>query len=210
MQGTTTWLGEWMQSWIQEMRPTYSYTGLTPVESAIVLQWTLYTAIAALLFEDSPVYAAVSTDVQQPIQRFFQSWFVSLLQLAAAESAKYQLSDKQIQDELLSRQEREKAYFIKRFDDLDRDLRKVELIKKRLKIGDWAVGTMKNLFQYDADFFEFERGQRAGMGLPEFDADITGIVGAAAENPYGFMQFGVEVPAVGVNDHRIQQDEDAN
>jgi hypothetical protein len=210
LQRITTWLGEWMQSWIQDMRPTYSYTGLTPVESSIVLQWTLYTAMAALLFEDSPVYAAVSTDIQQPIQRFFQSWFVSLLQLAAAESAKYQLSEKQIQDELLSRQEREKAFFIKRFDDLDRDMRKVELIKKRLKIGDWSVGTMKNLFQYDADFFEFERAQRAGMGLPEFDADITGIIGAAPENPYGFMQFGVEAPAVGVNDHRVQQDEDAN
>ncbi len=210
LQSCTTWLGEWMQSWIQEMRPTSSYTGFTGGETAIILQWTVYTAISTLLFENSPLYTEVSPDIQQPLQRFFQSWCVSLLQLSAAESQKYQLSAKKIQDELLSRQEREKAYFIKRFDDLDRDMRKVELIKKRLKIGDWAVGTMKNLFQYDADFFEFERGQRAGMGLPEFDGDITGIVGAGAENPFGFMQFGVEAPAVGVNDHRVQQDEDAN
>ncbi len=209
LQASTTWLSSWLQLWIREMRPTYSYTGFTPIEMSIILQWAVYTFLMSLLDQESLQFAEFSTDVIQPLQRFFQSWCVSLLQFAAAESAKYQLTAKEIQDELLSRQEREKAFFIKRFDDLDRDMRKVELIKKRLKIGDWAVGTMKNLFQYDADFFEFERGQRAGMGLPEFDADITGIVGAAPENPYGFMQFGVEAPAVGVNDHRVQQDEDA-
>lgn len=49
------------------------------------------------------------------------------------------------------------------------------MIKKSLKIGDWAVGTVKNLFTYDANFYEFERSQRSAMGLPEFGGgDVEG------------------------------------
>ena len=86
----------------------------------------------------------------------------------------------------------------------------MELIKKNLKIGDWAVGNVKNLFHYDADFFEFERAQRAEMGVPDFDGRITGVDegGAAAENPFGFYMFAEAGPTMHDNDHRGRQDED--
>ena len=107
-----------------------------------------------------------------------------------------------------ARAELEKNSFIQKFDKLDRDLRKVELMKKKLKIGDWAVGNVKNLFTYDADFFEFEREQRAAMGLPEFSADITGA-GAAEEDRYGMYNFGEqEVGMEDASNHRAAQDED--
>ncbi len=81
-------------------------------------------------------------------------------------------------------------------------------MKKKLKIGDWAVGTVKNLFSYDADFFEFERDQRAAMGLPEFSADVTG--GAAGDQDrFGFYEFAAQ--EIGMDDtsnHRAAQDED--
>jgi hypothetical protein len=101
---------------------------------------------------------------------------------------------------LNERAEAERAAFLKKFDDLDLDLRKIELIKKKLKIGDWAVGATKNLFAYDADMFEFERDQRAGFGVPDFEDNITGIRAAPAEHGgemYGFRAAAEE----GVNMH---------
>jgi hypothetical protein len=94
---------------------------------------------------------------------------------------------------------------------LDRDLRKLELLKKKYKIGDWNVGTTKNLFSYNADFFEFERAQRAAMGLPDFADHISGgpAAGAPQRSDYGFYEFGTEgVRMENSNDHRVGHDED--
>jgi hypothetical protein len=202
----TAWLGPWVQWWIRDFRPGMEFTG---AELAYVLQWSLTQAMIATVSEESVLYRGITVDIRKVAMKFFQGFFVDSLKFARTYVEKTQMTAKQIQEALLARQELERAEFIRRFDVLDRDMRKVELIKKRLKIGDWAVGTMKNLFQYDADFFEFERGQRAAMGLPEFAGDITGGSGAEArENPYGFMEFGTERVEVGINDHRVAYDED--
>ena len=82
-------------------------------------------------------------------------------------------------------------------------MRKVELIKRNLKIGDWAVGTSKNLFSYNSDMWELRRDQRLAMGLPEFGEGEAR--GAAAER-YGFFTMG---GGEGEGyDHRAAQDED--
>jgi hypothetical protein len=111
----------------------------------------------------------------------------------------YQKTPEQIAEAINARAELEKAYFIEKFDKLEKDLRDVEKRKKALKIGEWSVGTLKNLFSYDADFFDFERGQRMAMGLPDFAEGITGVAeGAApvlAEREAGY-------------DHRAPVDED--
>ncbi len=201
----TGWMGPWLQAWIRELRPGVDFTG---AELAEILQWSVLQAMLAAVSDDSPLLRGIPVDVRKGVNKFFQAFFQDALRVALANVQKTQLTPKQIQEALLARQELERAEFIRRFDVLDRDMRRVELMKKRLKIGDWAVGTMKNLFQYDADFYEFERGQRAAMGLPEFAGDITGEMGAARENPYGFIDSGAEQVVVGVNDHRGAHDED--
>ena len=57
--------------------------------------------------------------------------------------------------------------------------------------------------------YEFERSQRAAMGLPEFTEDVTGAVDAAAGGD--FYDFAVVEPGMeeGVL-HRAAQDEDEN
>ena len=117
-------------------------------------------------------------------------WLIDTLIKNAASVATYQLTREQIEEQLQIRAEKEEAYFIDKFDKLDRDMRQVELMKKRLKIGDWAVGTTKNLFRYDADFFEFERDQRAAMGVPDFEESVTGVGGGAAEQGGGRYGLG--------------------
>jgi hypothetical protein len=201
------WLGPWLRLWITDLRPSNGPEAFTVSELQMILRWSILQFAAALLTDQSVLYASATVDVRDGAIRFFHGWILDTFINAVSLTDKYDKSEREIQDEILARKELEKASFIKKMDVLDKDLRKVELIKKKLKIGDWAVGTMKNLFNYDADFYEFQRGQRAAMGLPEFDATVTGDGGAARENPYGFMDFGARM--LGTEDHRVVHDEDA-
>jgi hypothetical protein len=57
--------------------------------------------------------------------------------------------------------------------------KKVELMKKRLGLGDWAVGGTKAIFSLDPDQYERERVQRIEMGVGDFVAG-DGVAAAAA------------------------------
>jgi hypothetical protein len=187
------------------MRPGSSFTA---DEYQYVLRWLSFHVIATLLTDESGLYRDVAADVRRQVQLFFTEWFIDVFKTAGRQVAEFQMSAKEIQDAILARTELEKRAFINKFDQLDREMRRIELEKKKLKIGDWAVGTVKNLFSYDADFYEFERGQRAAMGLPEFAAGVDGGAAGAAEDPYGFFQFGQQAQADGAYDHRARHDED--
>lgn len=206
MKQMSTWMGVWIQKWIEEIRP--SMKECTEEELQYVLRWTLYHMIAALVIEQSPLFSDAIAVVKREVMDFFRVTLINLMNFTGIQASTYQLTPQQIQEAILARTEKEKAFFIKRFDDLDRDMRKVELMKKKLKIGDWAVGTVKNLFNYNADFYEFEREQRAQMGLPEFSMDITGVVGGSTEDRYGFYGFGQQPISDGAYDHRAVHDED--
>jgi hypothetical protein len=146
---------------------------------------------------------ADATDSVRKVEaaKFHITWVCDAIINTIEFIGKYQKTPEQIAEAINARAELEKAYFIERFDKLDKDLRDIEKRKKALKIGDWAVGTLKNLFSYDADFFEFERGQRAAMGLPEFSGDITGLAEAELTR--------VAVQEEGY-DHRAPADEDVD
>lgn len=191
----TAWLGRWMRTWINEFRPAAS---VSEAELRLGLRWVVVSGILSLLTRTSPLYAGIgSASAKNVATKFMDSWVLDALVTFGQRVGKYQLTRPQIDEALHARAETERAAFIKKFDDLDLDLRKVELIKKRLKIGDWAVGAVKNLFAYDAEFFEFEREQRARFGVSEFDENITGIQGAQAEvggEMYGFRHVVEEGP----------------
>jgi len=153
-------------TWIRELRSNIHFTD---DEYKIVLRWFTLSGLTALMKRDSVYYRDIPTaEEKNSVSQFLTSWIDASVQSYTKYNKRYQLNVSQIQEAINARAELEKAYFIKRFDDLDKDLRMVEKIKKNLKIGDWAVGTVKNLFSYDANFYEFERSQRAAMGLPEF------------------------------------------
>lgn len=104
-------------------------------------------------------------------------------------------SDEHVREVLQIRAEKEKADVIKKFDDLSEDMRRVELLKKQLRMGDWAVGGSKKITQYDKEQYEVEREARARAGISDF---ITG--GFGPEGPhevnrpigddYGIYNFG--------------------
>jgi len=195
----TSWFGTWLAVLRTNIRAGVQ---LTPQEFRLMAQWSLFSGLITLFTETSPLYADATNSIKKvEAIKFHIGWVCEAL-LSSAETVKqYQKTPAEIAEAINARAELEKAYFIKKFDDLDKDLRDIEKRKKALKIGDWAVGNVKNLFSYDADFFEFERGQRAAMGLPEFAADITGqaemetLNTAIAEEGY---------------DHRAPADEDVD
>ena len=196
----TGWLGVWMNAWINEFRPSAL---ATEKELTLMLRWTVVSGLTALLTSNSPLYAGTpSPAARRTTARFLTAWILDALITAGQRVDTYQLTSEQIAEKLNERAEAERAAFLKKFDDLDLDDRKVELIKKKLKIGDWSVGATKNLFAYDADMFEFERAQRAAFGVPDFDDGVTGIRlppggGEVGGELYGF-RAGVDE---GVNMH---------
>lgn len=88
-------------------------------------------------------------------------------------------SNDHIREVLQIRAEKEKSDVIKKLDDLSEDMRRVELLKKQLRMGDWAVGGSKKITQYDKDQYEVEREARARAGISDF---ISG--GFGPEGPH--------------------------
>ena len=118
------------------------------------------------------------------------------IQRAAAEALNF--TEQQIKDIIAKRNESEKLVIgIGRFDKLTPEEKKVELMKKRLGLGEWSVGGTKAIYAYDPEQYEREREQRIQMGLGDFlppeagpvvDEDAYGGGGAGAEEGYDHVQ----------------------
>jgi len=178
--------GLFMKSWVSIKPNSY----FLPTEYILVLRW------ASLVFLRNMLTEARGSELQT-----INNWLLESLTKNAYNAEKYQLSDAQIQLKITEREEKERNFFIKKIDVLDGEMRKIELMKKKLGLGDWNVSS-KNLFSYNSDWWEHEREQRASMGLlPEFSVTGAAEVGQpileAQANPYGDN-----------NDHRVQEHED--
>ena len=90
------------------------------------------------------------------------------------------LSEEAIRDMIARRNDAEKITFINRLDRLTPEEKKVELMKKRLGLGEWAVGGTKAIFALDPDQYEREREQRIEMGLGDFVTDADAVANARA------------------------------
>lgn len=89
----------------------------------------------------------------------------------------------QIRDIVNARIEAEKVVYINRFDRLTPEEKAVEKMKKRLGLGEWAVGGTKAVYAYDPEQYERERLQRLEMGLQDFAA-----AGAIQDDGYDVTQ----------------------
>lgn len=193
----TSWFGAWLAIMRTDVRAGVQ---VTPQEFRLMAQWSLFSGLVTLFTDTSPFYADATDSVKRvEAIKFHVGWVCEALVSAVDDIKKYQKTAVEIAEAINARAELEKAYFIERFEKLDEDLNQIEKIKQSLKIGDWAVGTLKNLFSYDADFFEFERGQRSAMGLPEFASDITGLEESKKKKPAAIEEG---------YSHRAEVDED--
>ena len=81
---------------------------------------------------------------------------------------KVSYDEKKIRDLIEIRNEKERQNIIKEFDDLDEEMRGVELMKKFLGMGKWAFGASKAVYAYDPDQWDRERKERETAGISDF------------------------------------------
>jgi hypothetical protein len=85
------------------------------------------------------------------------------------------LSEDAIRDIVSRRIEAEKMVFINKLDRMTPEEKKVELMKKRLGLGDWSVGGTKAIYSLDPEQIERERLQRIEMGVGDFVRDAGAL-----------------------------------
>ena len=194
--------GKWLKVWLFSLKPERN---MTSEECVLVLRWSSLSFLQALMEEHTPFYMEEdedSLDVLRNAQVVIKRWVLQSLQFAKRNIEKYQLTEEQMQNAIFAREEKERNFFINKIDVLDDSMRKIELIKKQLKLGDWNVSS-KNLFSYNRDWWEHEREQRAAMGIvPDFGEHVSGAI----QEEHGLEQS--ENKMEDVNDHRVKEDED--
>jgi hypothetical protein len=99
-------------------------------------------------------------------------------------------TEQQVRDMIARRSEIEKVAMINRLARMTPEEKKVELMKKRLGLGDWAVGGTKAIYAYDPDQYERERAQRSEMGMEDFGA--AGAPATGEEGGYDADQMAAE------------------
>jgi hypothetical protein len=94
--------------------------------------------------------------------------------------AKERLSfnDQQLRNEIAIREEKERVSFIKKFDRLSDEMKRVELMKKQYGLGDWSVGGTRVIYAYDKGYYNQEMQKRLEAGVvdfPELMVDEYGV-----------------------------------
>ena len=77
----------------------------------------------------------------------------------------FKLTEDEIRLALAKRNEKEKILFINKLDSMTPEEKRLELINKRLGLGDWARGGSKGIYAFDPEQYDFERDQRIQMGI---------------------------------------------
>jgi hypothetical protein len=164
-----------------------------------------------MLDSSSPVYAdAESLTLKENATMFFSLYFSDVLHAAEAFSERYQRSADEIRQALRVREEIEKSIFMRRFETLDKSLRDVEIVKKQLKLGDWAQGKLENLVNYKSSTVGFQLGQIRDLGIDDFGNHIGGEAPHAetARERAGFRALAPATAAEGAYQNRAVMDED--
>jgi len=81
------------------------------------------------------------------------------------DSESFKLTEDEIRLAIAKRNEQEKKLFINKLDLMIPEEKQLELLNKRLGIGDWARGGSKGIYAFDKEQYNFERNQRIQMGI---------------------------------------------
>jgi len=111
------------------------------------------------------------------------------------------ISNYEINQDVLKSKEKEKAKITKRLGDLSVDERRVEDLMKEHRLGKWGVGQTRALYIYDEDQYEKERHELEQDALEELRLDNTDGVTNRLRDIYRMEHLEEQL----VND-RIQQE----
>jgi hypothetical protein len=100
----------------------------------------------------------LSHDEPVSIKAGLRDFLQSLLTLYNSEKIAYDSAI--VKNKIAQDKETEKQRFIQYMDKMTDEERQMEVIKRKLGLGRWAVGGSKLTFQYDADYWEQQRQER--------------------------------------------------
>jgi hypothetical protein len=114
--------------------------------------------------------AAIDTGARAPIQ---------ILEVCVQKMRQEGLNftAEQIRDKINQRVDAEKRMIINRFDVLTPEGKRVEKMKKKLGLGEWAVGGTNAIRTYDEEQYRRETEQRKTMGFDDFQRDTIDYSG---------------------------------
>ncbi len=157
------WMGRWMEFWVTSLRTAPNFHEL---ESRFFLRWSVLTGFVSLTNPLSPLLNGLTDSTLKVVVPFLVTLFADMVYEYSI-NRKYQMNTKEIEDAIHDKREKEKRFFIKHFDDLDNEMRKVELINKKLGLGFFSEAKAV-AGRYDADVFEIESHRLAEMGVEDF------------------------------------------
>jgi hypothetical protein len=127
------------------------------------------------------------------------------LSIMAKEKDITNISNYEIDQEILKSKEKEKAKVTKRLGDLSVDERKVQDLMKNHRLGDWGLGQTRALFVYDEDQYDKERLEIENDILNELV--LGNMDGVSERNREIFMMDDLEQRIIG---SRVQQELNAD
>jgi hypothetical protein len=149
--------------------------------------------IQSLLFY-GPLETLLNQNVQQDqLLGNFQGFMILFLSETFTKYNKEKLSynEKEIKNMIEVKNELERVHVIKGFDKLGDDEKQIELMNKRLGLGQWAVGGTKLIYAYDKDYYDLEREKRLQAGIIGFQGSGDGtmpVPAGSAHDALGFPQ----------------------
>lgn len=142
--------------------------------------------------EDAGISTPLNT-VNDESMKIILELIATLLLKYNKESLNY--TDERIKEMIAVRNEKEKVEIINEFDKKSEEEKAVELIKKRLGMGRWAVGGTKVIYAYDPEQYDREREERERAGIISFPGlgpyDTPNLDGRQIDE-LGFFEFGDE------------------
>lgn len=172
-------LGPLLRTWSRAVRPATVGGGpWTQEEASAVLKTLILQAWRDAVTSSSWMYRDVAVPADRLAAATACADWTRALQFHYRQQFS-KLEQENIARILQQRAEMERTSVVEEFKAIkDDDERAAELIKKRLRIGRWALAA-KGFRQYDADMFEFEIEQRRRMGIVDPPVDPILLAGAA-------------------------------
>lgn len=180
-------IGPLVRTWLRGVRTATTVGPWTVEEARAVLKTLVLQAWRDAISSDSWMYREVAAPATRlAAAAGAANWTRGLMFHYRQQYSR--LEQENIAKILQQRAELERTSVVEEFKAIkDDDERAAELIKKRLRIGRWALAA-KGFREYDADMFEFENEQRRRMGIVDPPVDPILLAGAApvpAAQDYG-------------------------
>ena len=155
----------------------YRYTKLSENVNMLVNTTKTFEEEVSEFAEDINLTEEYAGDIRS-LQKDVAGLLVSYLKTMKQSKDAINFSNEDVSDMVFKNKEREKEYFISKFENLTDSQREIENILKVMKLGDtWSKGLKKSVREYDPDDYDEER--ELALDLEQQEERLTKKLGRA-------------------------------